>query len=114
MISELDNFYLKQDEPNRSCFMALKEIILSNDVLMKAEWKYKLPFFYYKNKAFCYLWQDVKTKIPYIGIVRSSNLDHPKLFLGKSKKMKKYYVNPNEDINVNELHEILNVAKRNY
>lgn len=110
MLREIDNFYLKQNEPNRSCFMALREIILSLDKEMTPEWKYKLPFFYYKKKMFCYLWQDKKTNEPYIGIVRSEHIDHPKLEIGKRKKMKIYRINPNEDINIDELHLILQQA----
>jgi len=114
MINELNNFYLKQKEPNRSCFMALREIILSFNNDITEEWKYKLPFFCYKKKMFCYLWQDKKTNEPYVGIVRSKNIVHTKLIQGKRKQMKAYYINPLEDINIEELLEILNEALTYY
>ena len=110
MLRELDNFYLKQTEPNRSVFMALREIILSFDENITPEWKYKLPFFYYKKKMFCYLWQDKKTKEPYIGIVKGKLIEHPKLEIGKRKSMKIYSINPNEDIDIEELLGILKLA----
>ena len=109
-MNALDNFYLNQSEPNRSVFMALREIILSLDKEMTPEWKYKLPFFYYKKRPFCYLWQDKKTNTPYIGIVRSTNLNHPKLELGTRKKMKIYSINPNKDIDIDELLGILRMV----
>ena len=114
MLRELDNFYLSQSEPNRSVFMALREIILSLDNEITTEWKYKLPFFYYKKKMFCYLWQDKKTKKPYVGIVRSGNIKHPKLELGTRKKMKIYSINPNKDIDIKELQRILKMAMSLY
>jgi len=46
--------------------------------------------------------------------VRSENLEHPKLILGERKKMKAYFINPNEDIDVEELRAILVLAMGNY
>jgi len=114
MLNEINNFYLKQSEPNRSCFMALRKKILSLNSDITEEWKYKLPFFCFKKKMFCYLWQDKKTREPYVGIVRSKDINHPKLFIGSRKKMKIYQVNPNEDIEIEELLEILNEALTYY
>lgn len=107
MLRELDNFYLKQEEPNRSCFLALREIILSLDKEITPEWKYKLPFFYYKKKMFCYLWKDKTTQEPYVGIVRSKEINHPKLEQGNRKKMKIYRIDPNKDIEIDEFLGIL-------
>lgn len=114
MLRELDNFYLKQEEPTRSCFLALREIILSLDKEITPEWKYKLPFFYYKKKMFCYLWKDKVTEEPYIGIVRAKEIDHPKLEQGTRKKMKIYRIDPNEDIDVGELYRILREVMKLY
>jgi len=45
MLSELDQFYVEKEEPFRSCMLGLRDIILSIDDHITAEWKYKLPFF---------------------------------------------------------------------
>jgi len=111
MENELDNFYLNQPEPNQSCFLALRDIILNFDQNITSAWKYKLPFFLYKGKMFCYLWKDKKTQEPYIGIVNSGHINHPKLFLGSRKKMKILSVNPNQDIDVELIIEILTLSK---
>ena len=79
MENELENFYLKQSEPNQSCFLALRDIIIGFNLNITTDWKYKLPFFMYKGKMFCYLWKDKKTEVPYIGIVNGSDIDHPAL-----------------------------------
>lgn len=110
MISELDQFYLNQEEPNQSCFLALKDVILQIDNNITPEWKYKLPFFYYKKKMFCYFWKDKKTKEPYIGIVKGNLIDHPSLEQGDRKRMKILRINPNEDLPVDLIRTILKEA----
>lgn len=107
MENALEQFYLKQEEPNKSVFLYLRDFILSIDKNISPEWKYKLPFFYYKGKMFCYLWQDKKTKIPYVCFVKSEGMVHSKLIKGERKKMKAYYINPEEDIDVEELKSLL-------
>lgn len=108
--SELDNFYLKLDEPLRSCFLALRDIILSLDEQITPEWKYKLPFFYYRKKMLCYLWKDKKTGEAYVGVANGMLIAHPALEAGERKRMKIYRVDPKKDINMEELIEILGLA----
>lgn len=107
MENELENFYLRQTEPNQSCFLALRDIILNSNLHITADWKYKLPFFMYKGKMFCYLWKDKKTDIPYIGIVNGSDINHPALEAGNRKKMRILSIEPNKDINLNLVQDIL-------
>ncbi len=114
MISDLDLFYEKQIEPNKSCFLALRAIILNLDKDISEAYKYKLPFFLYKNKMFCYLWQDKKTTHPYIGVVKGDLIHHPLLEQGDRKKMKVFSVNPNEDIAIDTLTSILQEAMTHY
>jgi hypothetical protein len=68
-LTPLDNFYFQQEEPDKSCLLALREIILSQDTNITATWKYGMPFFCYKGKMFCYLWLHKTLHQPYIGIV---------------------------------------------
>lgn len=114
MIKEHDNYYLKQDEPNKSCLLALKDIILGLDSEITPEWKYGLPFFYYKKKMFCYFWKDKKTQEPYIGICRGNEIDHPLLEAGNRKKMKILRINPHTDIDIKTVKEILYSALNSY
>jgi hypothetical protein len=107
MLTEHDNYYLKQEEPYKSCLLALKDIILTLDENITPEWKYGLPFFYYKKKMFCYFWKDRKTQEPYIGVCRGKEIEHPLLEIGNRKRMKIFRVNPNEDIDIKSIKEIL-------
>lgn len=114
MLSELDQFYEDQEEPNKSCYLALRQLILKLDPEITPEWKYKLPFFYYKGKMFCYFWKNKESNQPYVCIVRAESLNHPALVQEKRKKMKAFYVNPEEDIDWETLKSILIEAMQLY
>ncbi len=114
MLKPTEQFYLNLEEPNQSCFMAMREIILSLDDQVTEEWKYRMPFFYYKGKMFCYVWTDKKTKEPYLGVVRGNLLDHPALEAGDRTRIKILRINPNEDIPIELIAEILEQAMSLY
>lgn len=105
-----DEFYLKFEEPLKSCLMALREIILKSDKAVAAAWKYHMPVFCYKGKMFCYLWVDKKTHQPYVGIVEGKRISHASLEQGNRSRMKILRVNPYEDIRLKELNDILKQA----
>jgi len=109
MIKDLDNFYLEKEEPLKSCMLALRDIIMSLDKNITTSWKYKLPFFCYKKKMFCYIWIDKKTKFPYIGIVEGQRIEHFALDQGNRKQIKALHINPNKDF-PDYIEEILNEA----
>ena len=114
MLRELDRFFLDQPEPNKSCFMALRQVILKLSPLLTEHWKYKLPFYYYMGKPFCYLWQDKKTTQPYIGIVKGKHLDNPLLVQGNRKKMKIFLINPEKDLPVLDIYSLFEEATTYY
>ena len=107
---EIDNFYLQQDESIRGCLLALREIILSQDKDVSAEWKYGMPFFCFKGKMFCYLWVHKKYKQPYIGIVEGKRIDHPALIPEKRSRMKIMLFDPNKDLPICTIETILQQA----
>ncbi len=105
-----DNFYLQQPEPAKSCLLALKTIILSQDKDISESWKYGMPFFCYKGKMFCYLWVHKQHKQPYIGIVEGRRFDHPDLIIEKRSRMKIMLFDPGKDLPVKTINSILRQA----
>lgn len=103
----LDNFYQKKEEPTRGTLLALRSLILALNPAITPEWKYGMPFFYYKGKMFCYLWADPKTDQPYIGIVNGHLMENPLLEKGKRKRIKIFRINPNLDLEVDLILSIL-------
>lgn len=110
MLNNLEQFYLAQAEPVKSCFFALRELILNLDEHLEDAWKYRMPFFYYQQKMFCYLWTDKKTNEPYIGIAKGNKIDHPLLEQGNRTRIKILRIDPNKDLPVEEIKAILHEA----
>jgi len=107
---EHDNFYINKTEPNKSCLVALRNIILKQDEHITETTKYGMPCFCYKNKMFCYLWIDKKLNYPYILFVEGKHLSHPKLKSGTRKRMKTFTVNPAKDISIKTIEQLLKNA----
>lgn len=106
----IDEFYLRQEEPAKSVLLILRDIILDSSEFMTPEWKYGSPFFYYKKRMFAYVWVEKKTKHPYIGVARGGQIEHYLLEQGDRKRMKICRVDPNQDIPVEGIKEVLKLA----
>ena len=109
-MNALDNFYFQQPEPVKSALLALKEIILRQDSGITNEWKYGMPFFCYKGKMFCYLWIQKGNGWPYIGIVEGKHFSESFLIQEKRSRMKIMLFDPNEDLPLQIIENILQAA----
>jgi hypothetical protein len=107
MVEELHNYFLNKEEPNKSCLIALRSIILKQDINITETQKFGMPCFCYKKKIFCYLWTDKKTDEPYILMVEGKYLDHPKLEKGDRSRMKIFRVDPSSDLPLKTIESIL-------
>lgn len=109
-MNQNETFYLNQQEPNKSCLLTLRDIILNFDENITETKKYGMPCFCYKNKMFTYLWTDKKTGEPYILFVEGQRLDHPDLETGNRSRMKIFRINPNVDLPLSTINTLLNAA----
>lgn len=105
-----ETFYLNQDEPNKSCLLTLRDIILDEDTNITETKKYGMPCFCYKNKMFAYLWIDKKIHEPYILFVEGNYLNFPELETGSRSRMKILRINPAKDLPLETINKILNKA----
>jgi hypothetical protein len=110
MVEQLHNYYMNKEEPNRSCLLALRDIILHQDSSITETQKWGMPCFCYKKKMFCYLWVDKKTDEPYILMVEGKYLVHPELEEGGRSRMKILRVNPHKDLPIRTIESILQKA----
>ena len=110
MINNLHDFYLTKDEPNKSCLLALRSIILRLDKNVTETQKWKMPCFCYKKKMFCFLWTDKKTQDPYILIVEGKYIHHPDLEDGGRTRMKILRIDPNKSLPIKKIESILQKA----
>lgn len=114
MISELEAYYVSKEEPVRSTLLALRSHILNYNEEMTETWTHRMPMFRYKGKLFCYLWTDKKTYVPYMGIYKGIEIEHPLLELGNRNKMKVIYFDAEKDIPVDTINEIFEMALKLY
>jgi hypothetical protein len=59
---------------------------------------------------FCYLWVDKVGHKPYIGFVEGKHLIHPDLILGERARMKILYVEPDQDLPVEIIENLMKQA----
>lgn len=104
------NFYLQQEEPNQSCFLAMREIVLSMDAEIEESINYGSPCFIYRGRVFCYLWKDKKLNQPYFLLAEGKLLHHPLLETGDRKRMKVLRVRATEDLPIDAINTILTQA----
>ena len=113
-LNALENFYLQQKEPVRGCYLALREIILSQDENVTNEYKYGGSFFCYHGKMFCYLWFHKKLKVPYIAFVEGNKLESPLLIQENRSRIKILLLDPNEDLPISTITNLLGQALNLY
>lgn len=107
----IDDFYASQPEPTQSCLLALRELILAQSEYLTPSWKWNLPFFDYKGRYLFYLSPTHKKQdCPYIGIVNGHRLDHPALTQGSRTQIKIMFIDPEEDLPIQEITEVLQLA----
>ena len=114
MVREADNYYLKKEEPARSCLLALRSIILKQNTNISETQKYGMPCFCIKKKILCYLWTDKITDEPYILMAEGKRLFHPALEMGKRSRMKILKVDPNADLPLETIENVLQEALKLY
>ncbi|WP_312747992.1 DUF1801 domain-containing protein [Sphingobacterium multivorum] len=113
-MQEIHHFYLNQKEPNKSCLLALRHIILQQDADVSETIKYGMPCFCYRKKAFCYLWTDKRTTFPYLMMVEGKHLDQVQLEAGQRLRMKTLPIDPQEDLPIDTIESILTAALNLY
>lgn len=104
----IPKIYLSLPEPHKSCLLSMRDILLGLSTDVTETVKYGMPCFLYKGKIAFYLWTDKNTGNPYFLIADGNKIDHPSLFSGNRKRMKTLSVNPNEDLHLTLINDVLN------
>jgi hypothetical protein len=107
MPPDKNSFFLNQIEPNKSCLLALREIILQHNTAIAETVKYGMPCFCFGKKALWYLWTHKKTYEPYILFVNGNELHHHELEQGNRSKMKILRIDATQDIPIDLIRSLL-------
>jgi hypothetical protein len=110
VIREIDNYFLQKEEPVKSCLLFLRDYILSYDEAITEVWHYRMPFYFYNGKRFCYVWVQKKNQLPYVGIVDGKLIDHPNLVQEERTRMKILLFDPKKDIPLKTLRSVLDAS----
>jgi hypothetical protein len=110
MSATLQAFFLEKEEPAKGCLLTLRDLILQQDPEITSAWKYGMPFFCYRGKMCCYLWIQQKSGLPYIGFVEGNRLEHPQLITEKRARMKIFLCDPERDLPVETIVQLLTEA----
>ena len=114
VIREIDNYFLQKEEPVKSCLFFLRDFILSYDESITEVWHYRMPFYFYKKKRFCYLWVQKKNQLPYVGIVDGKLVNHPNLIQEERTRMKILLFDPRKDIPLKTLRSVLDASLKQH
>jgi hypothetical protein len=109
-MKEIDTYFLEKGEPAKSCLLFLRDFILAYDQQVTEAWRYRMPFYLYKGKRFCYVWIQKKTRLPYIGIVDGKLINHRALIQENRTRMQIFLIDPRKDIPIDTLSSILDAA----
>jgi Domain of unknown function (DU1801) len=110
MINGVGRFFAKHNESERSCLLAVRDLILGHDPLITEALKYGMPFFLYRGKMFCYLWTRKESGQPYLGIVEGQRVFHPLLIQEDRARMKIFLLDPTMHMPVGSISAILDAA----
>jgi hypothetical protein len=110
MLSPIDEYFLRQEEPYKSCLQFLRNHLLNFQAGITETWKYGMPFYNYNGKRFAYLWTHKKFKQPYIGFIMGKQIAHPDLLQEDRKLMKILLIDPAKDMPLKKINGILKQA----
>jgi hypothetical protein len=110
----INQFFLKIPEPQQSALLFLRQYLIE-DIGLEEHWKFNTPFYYFKNKWFCYISYSAKRKHEiYIGFIRGYKIEYPNLISEGRKQIKIWRIDPNENIDINSLKQIVLLLKKSY
>lgn len=113
-MNPVENYFDAIEEPEKGFLLALRKLILSLDDEITLGFAFGTPFFYYKKKMFCYFWLDKKTGKPYLAVAKGKFIDHPLLRSDGRKLFKILPLDPEKDIDIDTVTEILQEAMTLY
>lgn len=109
MLDPLENYFISKPEPYQSCLLFLRTFILEFDKGFTEHFKFGTAFYYYDLHWCCYLSVNKKGEL-YIGFVHGNKIKHPKLKKEGRKQIRVFYIDPEKDIDIISLKEVLKLA----
>jgi hypothetical protein len=112
MLNPLENYFLKQREPHQSCMLYLRKWLAAQE--LEEQYKYLTAMYYFKGKPFCYMSVRTKDSQLYLGFMKGYLMKHPELKKEGRTQVKVIYLDPEKDLPIQTLQEIIKAAKKLY
>lgn len=110
-MKQVDDFFNNLTEPNKSFLLALKHIVQQHIPQLQLTIKYGLPFFTINGRLFCYFWTHKKfNRQPYISFMDGYRMQNPALLQEKRARAKIFLMDPQADIPLATVKQLLNEA----
>jgi hypothetical protein len=109
----IDNYYLSLPEPEQSVLLFLHQFFV-NDMMLQHQRTFNTPFYYLDGKWFSFIDYNPKKRSIHISFVKGNEVSHPNLLSEGRKQMKIYKINPEKDIDIEELVTVCNKLKKVY
>ncbi len=109
-MNPVEIYILKQDKSHQSILLFVRQIIFETFPEINEKFKYGIPFYYYKQKPFCYLNIPKKKKYVDVGFVKGFQLSNKQdvLVAGNNRNsVKSIQYSTLSEIDFNILKEIL-------
>lgn len=119
-MSPAQSYILESEEPFRSILLHLQIIIEKTIPGLNLLYKYKIPFYYYQKRPFCYLNVPKNKKFVDLGFWNAAHLElHKEYMTTAGRKMMKSLRYHNlkdidEDILISVLHEAFTVKDKKF
>lgn len=107
------NFFTTLKEPQQSVLLFLRNFLIEQCGLSES-WKNNTPFYYYQKKWFAFISYNPKDDEIYVSFVKGFQISHPALKSEGRKQQKIYRIDPENDVDVNELNSIIKALKGKY
>ncbi len=115
-----EKFIIEQNEPYISIMLYVRQILFKTLSNIDERFKYRLPFYYYKNKPFCYFNiaksnTEVRRKGQFVDVcfIKGNQMTHQSLVGGNDRKMvKSIPFFTLEEVNPILLENVFNEAKQ--
>lgn len=112
MLNPLENYFFTQPESHQNCMLYLRSWLKKQDLAELH--KSSTAFYHHNGKMFCYLNVSSKNNKLYLGFVKGYKTKHHSLKKEGRKQIKVLYLNPEEDLPLKKLEEIISEAKKLY
>lgn len=110
-MNPIQEYFFRIKEPEQSALLYLRKSILDSDPLITETFSFQLPFLKYRGKMLCFFYFSKKYKQHYLSFYHGDRLDEPELLSEGRKKFKILLIDPEKDLPMELIFEILKKVK---